>query len=926
MTTLVIYYGNKSELAMHLAKIQTELQSKGVTDVVWIINPKDISDLENQLATYQGQFESLFVSSHGIIRDGITTIQLTDKDKKVPIDDALKIFNKGNEESLKNIHLLSCSIGFLFQEEDFLPKLEDVTVNGQRVILHGDDDTILKHDSYAIMTSLIGSDSNIVANSIINSPAVIDVFVKLDEGSRIFSSQSFTSLEQKSVSLKSFLPHMRARLQEANAFEKEVGIATREVDYSLLEDQNWLKTYFSKAFLTDLPKVSGCERQSSLLLAWESAIKSQEVDINYIPSGGVNALHYGILNSRLELVEFVLKLGADANLYYDHRSPVHCAAEKGQVDMIKLLKSAGTKLGALRSDIGKNALYIAAQNNHLNAVKYLHQNGVKYNHLDFNGFRTIHVAAEHGAIDIIRYFHEMGENLNIGDKDNETALYKAVRAENSTMVYDLCRLGVDVHIARTDTGATAIFQAATQGNLPIIKLLYEFGAKLDVTDFGGYTILHVAAEYDHLDMVKYLYELDLNLESFTSKLNETHLYLAARYGALNVVNFLIEKGEDLNIAENEGGWTPFMYLFYLKDIELIKKAIRYGADIDLKNKRGNSALDLAKKFGFSQSELDDFKEVAQEYKLVKEHSSHKNAEAALDAAYKGDEKSFAGFLAEGMNVKYTRNKAGATFLHLAAHNNNLNIAKLCIDAGIDVNIARKDTGSTALYIAAQKGHIKFSDLLIENGSDLNIRHKVNGWTPFMHILYTKDIALIKKAISYGGNMNDAATLKEASAIGLDVNELLTYQKLVREENIAGVFPHAEGDYQAVDVTLPASNLGEEALETSDIDPTNEGWNKQTIKTEYVSAQVENDGEPLSFSGLPQKTEVIELDEITVLENELEGEKIPKVDLSYDNTIGEAYSEDNSDKKGEKMFNPSSVVKTKNDHLKIAADKNSLQLN
>ena len=38
----------------------------------------------------------------------------------------------------------------------------------------------------------------------------------------------------------------------------------------------------------------------------------------------------------------------------------------------------------------------------------------------------------------------------------------------------------------------------------------------------------------------------------------------------------------------------------------------------------------------------------------------------------------------------------------------------------------------------------------------------------------------------------------------------------------------------------------------------------------------------------------------------EGEEIPKVDLSYDNTIGEAYSEDNSDKKGEKMFSSVSV--------------------
>lgn len=70
---------------------------------------------------------------------------------------------------------------------------------------------------------------------------------------------------------------------------------------------------------------------------------------------------------------------------------------------------------------------------------------------------------------------------------------------------------------------------------------------------------------------------------------------------------------------------------------------------------------------------------------------------------------------------------GETALHMAARNNNLDIAKLLIENGADVNIQAVD-GFTPLHNACKKQAVDVIELLLKNNADINAKD-FDGFTP-----------------------------------------------------------------------------------------------------------------------------------------------------------------------------------------------------
>lgn len=59
-------------------------------------------------------------------------------------------------------------------------------------------------------------------------------------------------------------------------------------------------------------------------------------------------------------------------------------------------------------------------------------------------------------------------------------------------------------------------------------------------------------------------------------------------------------------------------------------------------------------------------------------------------------------------------------LHLAAWNNDIKTAELCLDNGADVNAFKCNSG-TALHLAATKGNLEVANLLIARGAGLDLK-------------------------------------------------------------------------------------------------------------------------------------------------------------------------------------------------------------
>lgn len=79
--------------------------------------------------------------------------------------------------------------------------------------------------------------------------------------------------------------------------------------------------------------------------------------------------------------------------------------------------------------------------------------------------------------------------------------------------------------------------------------------------------------------------------------NVTPLMVAAKRGHVQVVQFLLDAGAEIN-AQDDLGMTALMYATQAGQIPVVQALLKRGADIKVKNRQGETALDLAEKLGY----------------------------------------------------------------------------------------------------------------------------------------------------------------------------------------------------------------------------------------------------------------------------------------------------------------------------------------
>lgn len=78
----------------------------------------------------------------------------------------------------------------------------------------------------------------------------------------------------------------------------------------------------------------------------------------------------------------------------------------------------------------------------------------------------------------------------------------------------------------------------------------------------------------------------------------TPLILAAYYGNLPIVEYLIEKGAGLDY-QDYSGFTAMMYGAYYGKLAIVKALVEAGADKDIKCNKGYTAYDYARMYAFT---------------------------------------------------------------------------------------------------------------------------------------------------------------------------------------------------------------------------------------------------------------------------------------------------------------------------------------
>ena len=146
-----------------------------------------------------------------------------------------------------------------------------------------------------------------------------------------------------------------------------------------------------------------------------------------------------------------------------------------------------------------------------------------------------------------------------------------------------------------------------------MKYLLEKGAdiksindtKEDVKNLTFYgTPVIYASVYGYLDVVKCLVENGARLDIKTGVGNSA-LNLAIEMGKFDVAKYLIESGALID-DEDHYGYTPLMYAVTKFQPDLVKFIVEHGANVNLKNKKDKTVMDILEVQEEIQKQLKDY--------------------------------------------------------------------------------------------------------------------------------------------------------------------------------------------------------------------------------------------------------------------------------------------------------------------------------
>uniref|UniRef100_A0A8C6WT70 Poly [ADP-ribose] polymerase n=1 Tax=Neogobius melanostomus TaxID=47308 RepID=A0A8C6WT70_9GOBI len=300
--------------------------------------------------------------------------------------------------------------------------------------------------------------------------------------------------------------------------------------------------------------------------------------VNALDTLGQTALHRAALAGHLQTCRLLLGYGADASLV---SLQGFTAAQMGNEAVQQILNE---NVPARNSDVDYRLLE-AAKAGDLDTVKSLcTAQNVNCRDLEGRHSTPLHFAAGYNRVSVVEYLLHHGADVHAKDKGGLVPLHNACSYGHYEVAELLVRHGASVNVADL-WKFTPLHEAAAKGKYEICKLLLKHGADPTKKNRDGNTPLDLVKDGDTdiqdllrgdaalldaskkgcLARVQKLCSPDnINCRD-TQGRNSTPLHLAAGYNNLEVAEYLLEHGADVN-AQDKGGLIP------------LHNAASYGAD------------------------------------------------------------------------------------------------------------------------------------------------------------------------------------------------------------------------------------------------------------------------------------------------------------------------------------------------------------
>uniref|UniRef100_A0A4X2L0M6 Poly [ADP-ribose] polymerase n=1 Tax=Vombatus ursinus TaxID=29139 RepID=A0A4X2L0M6_VOMUR len=308
------------------------------------------------------------------------------------------------------------------------------------------------------------------------------------------------------------------------------------------------------------------------------ALHKHGAKMNALDTLGQTALHRAALAGHLQTCRLLLSYGSDPSII---SLQGFTAAQMGN-EAVQQILSESTPVRT--SDVDYRLLE-ASKAGDLETVKQLcSPQNVNCRDLEGRHSTPLHFAAGYNRVSVVEFLLHHGADVHAKDKGGLVPLHNACSYGHYEVAELLVRHGASVNVADL-WKFTPLHEAAAKGKYEICKLLLKHGADPTKKNRDGNTPLDLVKEGDTdiqdllrgdaalLDAAKKgclarVQKLcspeNINCRD-TQGRNSTPLHLAAGYNNLEVAEYLLEHGADVN-AQDKGGLIP------------LHNAASYGAD------------------------------------------------------------------------------------------------------------------------------------------------------------------------------------------------------------------------------------------------------------------------------------------------------------------------------------------------------------
>ena len=309
-----------------------------------------------------------------------------------------------------------------------------------------------------------------------------------------------------------------------------------------------------RAGMTALSHAAWRENETSLGSA--KLLLANGAEINHLSKAGY-PLTLACTSGNTSMVELLMEHGADVNPSGGF-TPLMGAARGSQVELIEWLLKEGADPNAVNRN-GWTALMEAAEleNTDGEIIAMLIEAGAKVNARCAEGKTALMCALMWAQPATIRQLLDLGADVRMKDEDGSTALMLAAEESSVEVVAMLVEAGAKVDATNAE-GKSALMWAAKFARPAAVRLLLDQGADVRMKDKAGSTVLMIAAqgysEESRVEVVAMLVEAGAKVNARGAE-GKTALMCAAMESMPGVVRQLLDLGADAQLKDKAGKWA-----------------------------------------------------------------------------------------------------------------------------------------------------------------------------------------------------------------------------------------------------------------------------------------------------------------------------------------------------------------------------------